>query len=99
MAAAVKAKREKPTLAHDGEIVDARKESRPLSRMAPDMRICDQAELRALPGSIPDRVEVDPAAATINICSRIPLHSGLNVASPGGVGSIPPQLLRAAWRR
>ena len=88
MAAAVKAKREKPTLAHDGEIVDARKESRPLSRMAPDMRICDQAELRALPGSIPDRVEVDPAAATMKVCCRIELYGWLDVAFTWGVGSI-----------
>jgi len=55
-----------------------------LGRMAEEMRIYDRAELRDFLGSILDRVELDPTAATLQVCYRIPLRSGFNLASPGG---------------
>ena len=55
-----------------------------LGRMAEEMRIYDRAELRDFLGSILDRVELDSAAATLQVCYRIPLRSGVSVASPGG---------------
>jgi len=53
-----------------------------LGRMAEEVRIYDRAELRDFLGSILDRVELDPTAATLQVCYRIPLRSGNKVASP-----------------
>ncbi len=55
-----------------------------LGRMAEEMRIYDRAELRDFLGSILDRIELEPTAATLQVCYRIPLRSGNKVASPGG---------------
>jgi hypothetical protein len=42
-----------------------------------------------------ERVQLDPVAATLPVCCRIPLRSGNEVASPGGVGSIPTIVARS----
>ena len=55
-----------------------------LGRMAEEIRIYERADLRDFLGSILDRVELDPTAATLQLCYRIPLRSGFKVASPGG---------------
>ena len=55
-----------------------------LSRLADEMRLYERADLRDFLGSILDRVELDPNASTLQVCYRIPLRSGLNVASPAG---------------
>lgn len=47
-----------------------------LSRQADDMRLYDRADLRDFLGSILDRVELDPEAATLQVCYRIPLRGG-----------------------
>jgi hypothetical protein len=54
-----------------------------------------RAELRDFPGSILDRVELEPTAATLQVCYRIPLRSGFNVASPRGFGTIPTIIARS----
>ena len=55
-----------------------------LGRLADDMRLYDRAELKDFLTSILDRVELDPHAATVQLCYRIPLHGGVSVASPRG---------------
>lgn len=54
-----------------------------LSRLADDMRPYGRAELRDFLSSILDRVELDPEAATLQLCCRIPLKGGNKLASPG----------------
>jgi len=55
-----------------------------LSRLADEMRLYDRGDLRDFLSSIVERVELDPEAATLQLCYRIPLRSGVSVASPGG---------------
>jgi site-specific DNA recombinase len=55
-----------------------------LGRMADEIRVYERAELRDFLGSILDRIELDPEAATLQVCYRIPLRGVLNVASPRG---------------
>jgi hypothetical protein len=45
-----------------------------------------------------DRVELDPEAATLQLCYRIPLRSGVSVASPGGLGAIPTLIFKSLAR-
>jgi hypothetical protein len=42
--------------------------------LANDMRLYDRADLRDFLSSILDRVELDPEAATLQLCYRIPLR-------------------------
>ena len=61
-----------------------------LSRLADDMRLYDRAELKDFLTSILDRVELDPHAATVQLCYRIPLQGGVSVASPRGFEPLSP---------
>jgi cell division septum initiation protein DivIVA len=60
-----------------------------LGRMADEMRLYDRTELRDFLQTIIDRVELDPDASTLQLCYRIPLRSGLTVASPRESRAIP----------
>jgi hypothetical protein len=53
------------------------------------------ADLKDFLTTILDRVELDPTETTMRLCYRIPLRSGFNLASPGGVGSIPTIVARS----
>jgi site-specific DNA recombinase len=61
-----------------------------LRNMAQEMQTYPQQELRDFLSSILERIELDPATETLQLCYRIPLRSGNSMASPGGSRSTHP---------
>ena len=55
-----------------------------LRNLANEMCRYDPVELKDFLTSILDRIELDPEASTVQLFYRIPLRSGLSVASPRG---------------
>ena len=55
-----------------------------LGHLAEEMRLYDPASLKDFLTTILDRVELDPEAASLRLCYRIPLRSGNKLASPAG---------------
>lgn len=61
-----------------------------LRNLADEMRLYDPVELKDFLTSILDRIELDPEESTLQLCYRIPLRSGLSLASPGGLEPLLP---------
>src|SRR4051794_35088054 len=55
-----------------------------LRNMAVEMQTYARQELRDFLSSIVERIELDAAANTLQVCYRIPLASGNKLASPRG---------------
>ncbi|MDQ6825046.1 MAG: hypothetical protein M3007_06245 [Candidatus Eremiobacteraeota bacterium] len=55
-----------------------------LGHIADEMQLYESGDLKDFLATILDRVELDPEEATLQVCYRIPLRGGVNVASPRG---------------